>query len=125
MELKIGVFFLYKLNIICIVDTEYEASEGDSDLEDMEYEDSSPDKPVNDFNPEENLVQNTSPQRRARADFFTSPPEPVRLDPWKMFEKTPEREVRKDKGQKEEAIANEEEIEEEEEEEVQEEVGAP
>lgn len=125
MELKIGGFFLYKSNIICIVDTEYEASEGDSDLEDMEYEDSSPDKPVNDFNPEENLVQNTSPQRRARADFFTSPPEPVRLDPWKMFEKTPEREVRKDKGQKDEAIANEEEIEEEEEEEVQEEVGAP
>lgn len=122
MELKIGGFFLYKPNIICIVDTEYEASEGDSDMEDMEYEDSSPDKPVNDFNPEENLVQNTSPQRRARADFFTSPPEPVRLDPWKMFEKTPEREVRKDKGQKEEAIANEEEIEEEE---VQEEVGAP
>lgn len=56
MELKIGVFFRYKFNIICIVDTEYEVFEGDSDLEDMEYEDFFLDKSVNDFNFEENLV---------------------------------------------------------------------
>ncbi|XP_078340922.1 uncharacterized protein LOC111104401 isoform X4 [Crassostrea virginica] len=100
-------------------DTEYEGSDGESNPDDMEYEDSSPDKPVQDFAPEENLVQNNSPQRRARADFFTSPPEPVRLDPWKMFEKTPDREMKKGK---EEVIIKEEEGDEvQEEEEVQEE----
>lgn len=56
MELKIGFFFFYKFNIICIVDTEYEVFEGDSELEDMEYEDFFLDKSVNDFNFEENLV---------------------------------------------------------------------
>lgn len=102
-----------------LLDTEYEGSDGESNPDDMEYEDSSPDKPVQDFAPEENLVQNNSPQRRARADFFTSPPEPVRLDPWKMFEKTPDREMKKGK---EEVIIKEEEGEEVQEEEVQEEV---
>lgn len=77
----------------------------------MEYEDSSPDKPTKDFVTEESLVQTSSPQRKARANFFTSPPEPVRLDPWKMFEKTPEREIKK-KTQKEVVVNGEEDEEE-------------
>ncbi|XP_056015343.1 protein-methionine sulfoxide oxidase mical3b-like isoform X5 [Ostrea edulis] len=92
-------------------DTEYEASEADSEVEEMEYEDSSPDKPTKDFVTEESLVQTSSPQRKARANFFTSPPEPVRLDPWKMFEKTPEREIKK-KTQKEVVVNGEEDEEE-------------
>lgn len=41
--------------------------------------------------------------KAARANFFNTPPEPVRLDPWKMFDMGNKKE---DNGKKEEMIQN-------------------